>query len=193
MRFSLLALVSVALAQQDLVSLLQSQSDLSTLLEAVTIVPGLADTLSSSENITILAPTNAAFEKIDPESQEGLALANKLVNATSTLLAYHVLKGSYLSTDLGEVPTYVQTLLDSSYVVTDTVRCNVTGGQNVGLVNFGNGTVSAISSELLTSNVVEAVSNHVIPLSARWPDQQSRTSQSAASQSTKSIPSSSSH
>ena len=74
MRLSLLAVASVALAQQDLVSLIQSQDDLSTLLEAVNLVPGLADTLNSAENITILAPTNAAFEKLDPESQEGIAL-----------------------------------------------------------------------------------------------------------------------
>ena len=55
------------------------------------------------------------------------------------------------------MPAYAKTLLDSSYVVTDTVRCNVTGGQNVGLVKFDSDTVAAISSELLTSTLVEAV------------------------------------
>lgn len=93
------------------------------------------------------------------QSQEGLALAERLVNATSTLLAYHVIPGTYLSEDITEVPTYAETTFDSSYITTNTVRTNVTGGQHVGLVRFENDTVAAISAELLTATVVEAVSD----------------------------------
>lgn len=154
----LLTWVGLAAAQNALVSLLESQSDLSTLLRAINIVPGLAATLNSASDITILAPTNAAFNATPPDTQESQSLANETVDGVSTILAYHVINGAYTSDDIGEIPIYVPTLFNSSYAIGGTSRTNVTGGQNVGLVKYDNGTVSTISAELLTSQVIEAVS-----------------------------------
>lgn len=68
----LAALAAVTAAQNSttaqnssisLVDLLGATSSLSTLAATVKGVPGLADSLGSASNVTILAPSNDAFEK----------------------------------------------------------------------------------------------------------------------------------
>ena len=146
MKLTFLALAGFALAQNDLVSVLESQPDLSTLLEAINIVPGLARILSESSDLTILAPTNAAFEAVPEDTQESQSLANESVDGVSTILAYHTLQGAYRSSDITNVPTFIPTLFNNSYAIGGTPRTNVTGGQNVGLASFDNGTVYTISA-----------------------------------------------
>lgn len=70
--FSIAALAAIATAQNtttsnststaSLADLLGSTDSLSSLAAAVQGVPGLAETLGSATNITILAPSNEAFE-----------------------------------------------------------------------------------------------------------------------------------
>lgn len=163
MRASVLAFSvfsSLASAQTPtLAELIQSQSDLSTLADALTIVPDFATLASGLTNITILAPTNAAFEALLAlgTNAENQAITTRDPDGVSTLLAYHVIKGTYLSTDFTEIPTFYNTVFNQSYSIFNTVRTNVTEGQNVGLVlNGQNATI--LSGELNYSNVVEAVS-----------------------------------
>lgn len=155
----LFASLRFALAQTpSLPQLIQSQPDLSLLADALTIVPDLAATLAGSKNITILAPTNAAFETLlaGGLNAENQAIETRDPDGVSTLLAYHVLNGTFLSTDFTSVPTYVNTVFDQKYSIFDTIRTNVTEGQNVGLVLNGE-KATIISGELQTSNVIEAV------------------------------------
>jgi uncharacterized surface protein with fasciclin (FAS1) repeats len=166
MRCSLLTLsasLSFALAQTPSLSeLLQSQPDLSLLADALTVVPELAATLSGATNITILAPTNGAFEALlaGGPNVESQAVTDRNPEGINTLLAYHVIKGTYLSTNFTDVPTYVSTEFDQSFTISGTVQSNVTEGQHVGLVlNGQNATI--LSGELQTSNVVEAVSSRL--------------------------------
>lgn len=160
MRLSLWSSVLMAgscLAQGDIVALLQSQPDLSTLLELVSLVDGLADTLASSSNITIVAPTNQAFANVPRDIPEGEAIEyrNDTI-AIGALLANHVFKGVYPSNVISDVPTFAQTLLDISYTNERQPFSNFTGGAYNGLVKNGKD-VCIISGEQTVSTVTEAV------------------------------------
>lgn len=63
--------------------------ELSTLVDAV-LAAGLADALASAENITVYAPTNAAFGKI-PADITGAILAD--TDVLTAVLTYHVSPG----------------------------------------------------------------------------------------------------
>ncbi|GJD04547.1 betaig-h3 fasciclin [Colletotrichum higginsianum] len=143
-------------AQGDLAALLASQDDLSTLLELVGLVDGLADTLSSATNITILAPTNEAFANVPRDIPEGQAieLRNDTV-AIGALLANHVFRGAYPSSVITDVPTFAQTLLDDSYITAQQPFSNFTGGAYNGLVRNGQD-VCVLSGEQTISTVTEA-------------------------------------
>jgi uncharacterized surface protein with fasciclin (FAS1) repeats len=158
-RVAFAACISAVLAQSPTLSeLIQSQSDLSILGDALSIVPDLAKTLSGLKDITILAPTNAAFEALLAQgpNQDNIAVSQRIPEAVAALLAYHVLNGTYTSSYFNGIPTYVNTLLTQSFVIDGSVRTNVTDGQNLGLVlNGANATI--LSGELQSANVVEAV------------------------------------
>ncbi|KAH0396075.1 FAS1 domain-containing protein, partial [Aureobasidium melanogenum] len=159
MRPSIWFLASMAgscLAQGDLVGLLSSQSDLSTLLELVGLVDGLAETLSAASNITIFAPTNEAFAKVPRDEPEGAAIEyrNETI-AVAALLANHVFKGVYPSEVITNVPTFAQTLLNSSYVTATQPFSNITGGAYNGLVKNGDD-VCVLSGEETISTVTQA-------------------------------------
>jgi uncharacterized surface protein with fasciclin (FAS1) repeats len=146
------------MAQGDIAALLASQSDLSTLLELVSLVPGLADKLAGSSNITIVAPTNEAFAAVPRDVPEGEAIEYKNNTiAIGALLANHVFKGVYPSDVITNTPTFAQTLLDISYIDYRQPFSNFTGGQYNGLVRNGED-VCIISGENTISTVTEAVS-----------------------------------
>ncbi|KAG9603399.1 FAS1 domain-containing protein, partial [Aureobasidium melanogenum] len=159
MRPSIWFLASMAgscLAQGDLIGLLSSQSDLSTLLELVGLIDGLAETLSAASNITIFAPTNEAFAKVPRDEPEGAAIEyrNETI-AVAALLANHVFKGVYPSDVITNVPTFAQTLLNSSYVTATQPFSNITGGAYNGLVKNGDD-VCVLSGEETISTVTQA-------------------------------------
>ncbi|KAF2120026.1 FAS1 domain-containing protein [Lophiotrema nucula] len=154
--WSFMVMASSCLAQGDLAALLASQDDLSTLLELVGLVDGLADTLSSASNITIVAPTNQAFANVPRDIPEGQAveLRNDTI-AISALLANHVFKGIYPSNVITNIPTFAQTLVNGSYVSAQQPFSNFTGGAYNGLVKNGDD-VCILSGELTISTVTEA-------------------------------------
>ncbi|CAJ2509672.1 Uu.00g146980.m01.CDS01 [Anthostomella pinea] len=159
MRPSLLPCVLMAgscLAQGDLVALLASQDDLSTLLELVKLVDGLANTLSSASNITIVAPTNQAFAIVpwDIPGGQAVELRNDTI-AIGALLANHVFKGVYPAGLITETPAFSQTLLDDSYINAQQPFSNFTGGAYNGLLRNGDD-VCILSGEQTISTVTEA-------------------------------------
>jgi len=160
-----------SLAQGDLGALLVSQDDLSTLLELVGLVDGLAETLSAASNITIFAPTNQAFANVPRDIPEGEAVEyrNNTI-AIGALLANHVFKGVYPAEVITDVPTFAQTLLDSSYVDFRQPFSNFTGGAYNGLVKNGED-VCVLSGEQTISTVTQAVRNQpppISPLQSPW-------------------------
>jgi uncharacterized surface protein with fasciclin (FAS1) repeats len=84
-----LPLMSLVSAQGELAAFLQTQPDLSTLLDLITLT-NLNDTLSTASNITIVAPTNAAFEAVaQMQIPEGIAVANRDAINVGALLRNH--------------------------------------------------------------------------------------------------------
>ncbi|KAK4493860.1 hypothetical protein PRZ48_015045 [Zasmidium cellare] len=164
--FTVLSLLSLT-SCQSLVSLMQSQPDLTTLLTALNAVPRFTANLATLHDITILAPTDAAFAKVPQRSPLGEALAQAALATPEqpapeavragirALLAYHVLKGSYPASAAGDTPVFVPSLLDGSFEVGGMAVANVTGGQNVGIKADGGG-VEILSGGLGMSRVVQA-------------------------------------
>lgn len=115
-------LLSVLLA---VVTLVTAQS-LDSVLSNMTEVSDFADYANgsythrlffdNSKNITILAPTNSAFKSLNISSSgcatgNGSELHNALIGAR---VVYHVLNGMYTTSDLGQVPKYIPSMLNNN-------------------------------------------------------------------------------
>ncbi|WP_375472710.1 fasciclin domain-containing protein [uncultured Nostoc sp.] len=88
---------------KNLLALAESNASFTTLTKALKAA-GLTGALQGKDNLTIFAPTDAAFAKLPPAAlQELLQPANKEI--LLKILTYHVVTGKLLSTDLksGEV------------------------------------------------------------------------------------------
>jgi len=151
-KLSLLAFVSAVMAQTDgapsLTQALNSSQELSS-LSALLSGPGLGqlvESLGSSQNVTILAPSNQAFESIGNETLTALGSNAGLLTA---LLQYHVLNGTFLSSAITNQSAFVPTLL------TNPLFTNVTGGQVVDAKTSGDN-VTFFSGLLANSTVSPA-------------------------------------
>lgn len=146
---ALTALVASVAAQatQNLTAALTSDPDLSNLTAIVSTFPQLVTALGSATNITILAPSNAAFAKFLNNSGANATLGN--TDLVQAILSYHILNGTINSTQITSNATFVPTHLNSPLLA------NVTGGQRVEALN-NSGTVQIISGLLATSNVTKA-------------------------------------
>ncbi|KAI9893336.1 MAG: hypothetical protein M1814_000466 [Vezdaea aestivalis] len=151
--YSLLGLASLASAQSanvtGLTALLAATPQLSNLTTFVTQFPALAAQLSNATNITILAPSNAAFAKL---LAGGGASALADTTLVQSLLSYHVLAGTYRAAAITNSSAFVPTLL------TNPRYANVTGGQRVEVKKVGS-TVEIISGLKSVSNVTTADQN----------------------------------
>ncbi|MEH2285511.1 MAG: fasciclin domain-containing protein [Nostoc sp.] len=88
---------------KNLLTLAESNASFTTLTKALKAA-GLTGALQGKDNLTIFAPTDAAFAKLPPDAlQELLKPDNKEV--LLKILTYHVVRGKVLSADLksGEV------------------------------------------------------------------------------------------
>ena len=91
---------------QTIADLVASNTELSTLATAVRQA-GLVEVLSGSENYTVFAPTNAAFDALSPGTVESL-LAN--TTALADVVTYHAVAGEFTAAELmnGTTLTTVQ-------------------------------------------------------------------------------------
>ncbi|MFD8667768.1 fasciclin domain-containing protein [Streptomyces microflavus] len=99
------------MAKDPVATAASNNPELSTLVSAVQRA-GLVDTLNNAENITVFAPTNAAFEKI-PQADLNALLNDK--EELTKVLTYHVV-GEKLTTKQLEDGTY-KTLQGSDLTV----------------------------------------------------------------------------
>ncbi|MGB6219883.1 fasciclin domain-containing protein [Haloferula sp.] len=99
-----------AVTAMNVVEQLASKPEFSTLVTAVTEA-GLVDALANAEDVTIFAPSNAAFARIAPEDLNAL-LADK--EALTKVLTYHVSPGSTRFSKFEDGPR--ETLLEGSSV-----------------------------------------------------------------------------
>lgn len=152
----LFAVATRVTAQGDLLGLLDSQPNLSILRDAIELT-GLNSTLSEASNITIVAPTNAAFEKLLALNiPESWALGNGTKVSITALLQNHVFRGFYPAEAIEEVPTFAQTLLTSELSIQRQLFTGISGGQYNGLVRNSD-KVQVLSGELSVATVVQAV------------------------------------
>ncbi|MCJ1317535.1 hypothetical protein MMC15_002860 [Xylographa vitiligo] len=151
MQFKLLsvaALAATASAQSmNLTATLMNNSMLSNLTSYVSLFPSVLSSLESATNITILAPSNAAFSAL-LNSSAGMALANNSA-AIQPILTYHVLNGTYYASNITSNATFVPTMLS------DPAYANVTGGQRVEAITEGMN-VTFFSGLLQNASVMQA-------------------------------------
>jgi uncharacterized surface protein with fasciclin (FAS1) repeats len=89
---------SEAMGDKTIVALAQGNPDVSTLVSAVTAA-GLGETLSGNGPFTVIAPTNAAFAKVDKATLDGL-MKPESKDKLGGILKYHVISGNIKSADL---------------------------------------------------------------------------------------------
>jgi uncharacterized surface protein with fasciclin (FAS1) repeats len=82
-QISILALAGQALAQTTptLQQALNSSTNLSQLSKVLALVPQLVETLGSAQNITILAPSDQAFARVDNATISALTSNTELLTA----------------------------------------------------------------------------------------------------------------
>jgi uncharacterized surface protein with fasciclin (FAS1) repeats len=103
-------------------TVLASNQNLTGLASLLSSTPEIANALGSSQNITLLAPSNNALNALN---STGLLSSSSQGNLIAALLNYHVLIGVFNSSSITETPAFPATLLN------DTAFANVTGGQVV--------------------------------------------------------------
>ncbi|MFJ4965078.1 Immunogenic protein MPT70 precursor [Streptomyces sp. ADI96-02] len=134
------------MAKDPVATAASNNEELSTLVAAVKAA-GLVDTLNTAQNITVFAPTNAAFAKI-PKADLDALLANKA--ELTKVLTYHVVgkrltpkqlaNGSFETLEKGELTTAGSGV---SYTVNDSAKVVC------GNVPTANATVYIIDSVLM--------------------------------------------
>ena len=128
------------------------ESENHTTLETAVLAAGLNGALNSSTEVTVFAPTDAAFAAVDPDLIAGLL--NDPQGNLTTVLLYHVVAGRILSTDLSDGQT-AMTLQGEDITVTisnDSVFINdalVTTAD----IEAENGVVHVIDAVLLPSGI----------------------------------------
>lgn len=147
---SLAALAATASAQtMNLTSALMGNPDLSNLTTYVSAYPQLLSMLSMASNVTILAPSNMAFNKLMNSSMGAMVKANN-TNLIQSLLMYHVLNGTHNSTSITNKTAFIPTMLNNP------MYTNVTGGQRVEALMTGKN-VTFFSGMQANSSVTQAV------------------------------------
>jgi len=87
-----------AYAAENIVTIASNTADLSTLVTAVKAA-GLVDTLNGSGPFTVLAPTNAAFDKLPAGLLDKLVMPENKT-ALTKILTYHVISGNNMAADV---------------------------------------------------------------------------------------------
>lgn len=150
---SLLPLVATAVAQAPSITDLLSQTEsLSTLTSVLLQFPALVEAIANFEgNLTILAPSNEAFEALLAQDTAGAtAVKGNDTETIQKILQYHVLNGTFFSTAFMEG----ETAAGPSLLVNDEMYANLNGNNQVVLarnnggvtLNTGYGAVSTVST-----------------------------------------------
>ena len=147
MRFTSVALVIGALifttfAQdrtQNLTQLLNSQTNLTNFTNFLTTYGAdIYANLSTQQNITVFAPSDLAFSKIESQVL-GPAFTTNNTDLLRALIQYHVVPGTYASSTFNGSFQFPPTLLNNR------TYTNVTGGQVLALVQQAGNTSVAVT------------------------------------------------
>lgn len=136
----------VSPAGKNVVQKLIKAGQYSTLVSAVTQA-GLADTLATTQGITVFAPTDAAFAKIAPADLNAL-IADK--EKLKSVLTYHVSPRRLRESQLAQRGT-APTLFGANIAVTGTVEDLILNGNvslTLGDISASNGIIHSIDTVL---------------------------------------------
>ncbi|KAK6068925.1 Fasciclin-like arabinogalactan protein-like protein 1 [Seiridium cupressi] len=104
----LLAATAAAVSVADVLS--TNSNDLSTLTTLLGTVPQLTSALTTASNITVIAPSNAAFQAA-MAAMPNLATMVKNTTFLTNLLEYHVVQGVVSSSMFSTTPVFASTAL----------------------------------------------------------------------------------
>ena len=141
---------TAATSTQNIVEIVQANPNFSTLATALDAAD-LERTLSGDGPFTVFAPTNAAFDALPPGSLNAL-LANK--TALTSVLTYHVVPGSFLSTRIASM-TSLPTVQGMPLPVTIQPQGGIrVDGANVVTADIpaSNGVIHVVDTVMLPSN-----------------------------------------
>ena len=152
-------------SQDNIVEIAQKTPELSTLTDAI-VAAGLTDVLTGQGPFTVFAPTNAAFEKLDPTT------LNTIISTPSllvSLLQYHVVSGDVQSGDLsnGPVPTVLSGQSIDVSVANGMVTLNGSAKVTTADVIASNGVIHIIDEVLLPEDFFAQT---IVQLAAGNPD-----------------------
>ena len=143
---------------QNIVQLAQATPDLSILVEAV-VAADLASTLSTTQNLTVFAPTNAAFAALLTELgvTKAALLADKPL--LTKVLTYHVLAAKVLKADI-PLGKAIDPLLTGT---SDVFKIDVVGANVV--INDGRNRKANITATdiMATNGVVHLIDKVILP------------------------------
>ncbi len=136
--------LSVQAATQNLLEVAGQSGQFTTFLRAIEAA-GLTEALSQQGPYTLLAPNDAAFQKIPKQELAALMQDRKTLQ---TLVAYHVLPGKKASADLKDGP--VKTVQGISLTVNSQAGKQVENAKLVSAdIEASNGVVHGIDSVIL--------------------------------------------
>ncbi len=165
----LLAIVPVANAQEStILEIAAGNADFSTLVAAVEAAdPAIAQALSGPGPLTVLAPTNQAFENLDTFLQENFSVTLGDVIADQELLTnillYHVVSGAVFSPQVASldgqvVPTlYPGTGIGIAVNEDGSITINGVADVVIADIAASNGVVHAIDNVIFNSAIVEDI------------------------------------
>ncbi|MEH6755988.1 MAG: fasciclin domain-containing protein [Parasphingorhabdus sp.] len=144
----------------NIIGVAQHNADFSTLVVAVTAAD-LGATLSEEGPYTVFAPTNAAFNKVDPAKLSELLTADHKADLTA-LLNYHVIAGKMTAADVTKaisegggtatLTTLQGAKLKATMEGTHVILEDATGGKStvtVADVNATNGVIHGIDTVVM--------------------------------------------
>ncbi|MDG6256785.1 MAG: fasciclin domain-containing protein [Methanomicrobiaceae archaeon] len=164
---ALAALSGIAAAQEPqgatVVECAAAQENITTLVSLVDRT-GLNETLSDeTANFTLFAPTDDAFAQLPPDVDELLINSTDSEVLLPEVLLYHVIEGTYSSSDLVEIGV-IESMQGEHLVFNSTMDGNMTVNEvNVTTPDIpcGNGVVHVIEGVVLPSIIPQASDENV--------------------------------
>lgn len=139
----------------NLVETILRHAEFSILTKAIG-VSGLANILKSKGPFTILAPIDAAFNKLPPETLTSL-LKPENKESLGILLEYHIIPGKLLSADIIKLMT-AKTVLGQVIKINTFDDIKINGARLQGRnIEAMNGVIHAIDTVLVPAKTAQAV------------------------------------
>lgn len=147
---------------KDIVENAVNSKDHTTLVAAVKAA-GLVDTLKSTGNFTVFAPTNDAFENL-PEGTVETLLKPENKDKLQKILTYHVVAGRIDSSKLMEVIKEDGGTAELETVSGDTITATMNGSRNIVIKDENGNTANLVTYDVYQSNgVIHVIDTVVLP------------------------------